>query len=71
MPWLRQLAAVPLPRSPGFDPTLVYVRFVVDKVALGQYVDFSPVDISALMLHAHSFICPGRCTIAVHGNIVT
>jgi hypothetical protein len=26
----------PLPRRPGFDPGSVHLRFVVDKVALGQ-----------------------------------
>jgi hypothetical protein len=36
VPWLRRLVAgLPL-RRPGFDPGSVHVRFVVDKVALGQ-----------------------------------
>jgi hypothetical protein len=36
VPWLRQLfAGLPL-RRPVFDPGLVHVGFVVDKVALGQ-----------------------------------
>jgi hypothetical protein len=36
VPWLRRLAAGLPPRRPGFDPGLVHVGFVVDKVALGQ-----------------------------------
>jgi hypothetical protein len=36
VPWLRRLVAGLSPRRPGFDPGSVHVRFVVDKVALGQ-----------------------------------
>ena len=36
VPWLRRLVAGLSPRRPGFDPGPVHVRFVVDKVALGQ-----------------------------------
>jgi hypothetical protein len=35
-PWLRRFVASLPPRRPGFDPGLVHVGFVVDKVALGQ-----------------------------------
>jgi hypothetical protein len=37
VPWLRRLVASLSPRRPGFDPGSVHVRFVVDKVALGQF----------------------------------
>jgi hypothetical protein len=36
MPWLRRLVAGLSPRRPGFDPWLLHVGFMVDKVALGQ-----------------------------------
>jgi hypothetical protein len=36
VPWLRQLVARLLRRTPVFDPGSVHVGFVVDKVALGQ-----------------------------------
>jgi hypothetical protein len=36
VPWLRRLVAGLSPRRPGLDPRSVHVRFVVDKVALGQ-----------------------------------
>jgi len=32
--WLELLVTSPLPRRIVFDPRSVYVRFVVDKVAL-------------------------------------
>jgi hypothetical protein len=47
-------------RKPEFNPRPVYVRYVVNRVALG-YVSvlllcFSPVSIIAPMAHSHSFI---------------
>jgi hypothetical protein len=36
VPWLKRLVAGPSPRRPGFAPTSVLVRFVVDKVVLGE-----------------------------------
>jgi hypothetical protein len=36
VPWLRRLVAGISSRRPGFDPGSFDVRFVVDKVALGQ-----------------------------------
>jgi hypothetical protein len=36
VPWLRRLVAGLSPRRPGFYPGSFHVRFVVDKVALGQ-----------------------------------
>jgi hypothetical protein len=55
VPWLRRLVACLPPRRPGFDPGLVYVGFVVDKVALGQVfprvLRFSPVNFVPLVLH--------------------
>jgi hypothetical protein len=48
VPWLRRLVAGLSPRRLGFDPGLVHVGFVVDKVALGQVFPrgrrFSPVN---------------------------
>jgi hypothetical protein len=55
MPWLRGLVAGLPPRRPGFDPGLVRVGFVVDKVALGQVfplvLRFSPVNLIPPVLH--------------------
>jgi hypothetical protein len=56
VPWLRRLVAGLPQRRPGFDPGLVYVGFVVDKVALGQgffYRErrFSPVNFIPPVLH--------------------
>jgi hypothetical protein len=55
VPWLRRLAAGLPPRRPGFDPGLVHVGFVVDKVALGEgfplVLRFSPVNFIPLVLH--------------------
>jgi hypothetical protein len=55
VPWLRRLVAGLSPRRPGLDPGSVYVRFVVDKVALGQVfpqvLRFSPVNFIPLVLH--------------------
>jgi hypothetical protein len=50
VPWLRRLVAGLSSQRPGFDPKSVHVRFVVDKVALGQ--GFLPV----LRFSAVSFI---------------
>jgi hypothetical protein len=36
MPWLRWLVASLLPQRPEFTPVSLHVRFVVDRVALGQ-----------------------------------
>jgi hypothetical protein len=36
VPWLRRLIAGFSQRRPGFDPRLVHVGFVVEKVTLGQ-----------------------------------
>jgi hypothetical protein len=55
VPWLRRLVADLPPRRPGFDPGLVHVGFVVDKVALGQVfprvLRFSPVNLIPPVLH--------------------
>jgi hypothetical protein len=59
VPWLRRLVAGLSPRRHGFAPELIYVGFVVDKVALGQIflrvLRFSPVNMSfhaaALQIH--------------------
>ena len=45
------------PRGPEFDPRSVHMRYVMDKVALGQIsvpvLLFSPVSIVPLVLHPH------------------
>jgi hypothetical protein len=55
VPWLRRLVTGLSQRRPGFDPGLVYVEFVVDKVALGQIfprvLRFSPVNFIPPVLH--------------------
>jgi len=47
-------------RRPGFDPKSVHVRFVVDKVSLGQVflrlLQTSPVSVIPPVLHTDSFI---------------
>jgi hypothetical protein len=57
VPWLRELVAGLPPRRPGFASGSVHVRFMVDKVALGQVflrvLRFSPVSIIPPGLHTH------------------
>jgi hypothetical protein len=46
------------PRRPGFDSRPIHVRFVIDRVALGQVflriLQFLSVSIISLVLHIHS-----------------
>jgi hypothetical protein len=49
--WLRRLVAGFSPQRPGFDPGSVHVRFVVDKVALGQ-VFFSELSVFPCQFHS-------------------
>jgi hypothetical protein len=51
VPWFRRLVAGLSPWRPGFDPGLIHVGFVVDKVALGQVLRFSPVNFISSVLH--------------------
>jgi hypothetical protein len=55
VPWLRRLVASLSPRRPGFDPGSVHVRFVVNKVALGEVfppvLRFSPINFIPPVLH--------------------
>jgi len=55
--WFRWLAASLLLRRTGFDPRSIHVRFVVDKVTLGQVIlwilQFSLVIIIPPILHIH------------------
>jgi hypothetical protein len=55
VPWLRRLVVGLSPRRPGFDPGPVHVKFVVDKVTLGQVLPrvlrFSPVSFIPPVLH--------------------
>jgi hypothetical protein len=48
------------PRRDGFDPRAVHVRYVVEKVALGQVffrvLRLSPVNIIPAMLHTHVYL---------------
>jgi hypothetical protein len=46
--WLRQLVAGLSQWRPGFSPRPVRVRFMVDRVALGEVPRFSPVSITPL-----------------------
>jgi hypothetical protein len=59
VPWLRRLVADISPRRPGFVPGSIHVRFVVDKVALGQaflrVLRFSPVNIIPPSLSPNSY----------------
>jgi len=52
-----------IPQTPGFDPGLIHVRFVVDKVAVGQFylrvIRSSPVSTSAPTLR--TLIRLGTC----------
>jgi len=52
-----RLVAGPTPRSPGFDPKTVHVRWVVDKVALERVflrvLQFLPVTVTPPELHTH------------------
>jgi hypothetical protein len=56
-PGFRRLVAGISLRRPGFDPSSVNVRFLVYKVALGQFsireFCLSPVSIIPAMFHAH------------------
>jgi hypothetical protein len=55
VPRLRRLDVGLLPRKPAFDPGLVHVGFLVDKVALGQVfpqvLQFPRVNFIPLVLH--------------------
>jgi hypothetical protein len=53
VPCFRRLAADPSPQSPGFMPGSVRVRFVVERVAVGQ------VFLRVLWLYPFSTILPG------------
>ena len=57
VPWLRQLVAVLSPQRSGLDPSPVYLRFVVNKVAVGLVflleLRFSPGSIIPSMLHTY------------------
>jgi hypothetical protein len=66
-PWLRWLAAGFPPRRPGFEPGSDHVRFVVDKVALGQvsseYFGFPCQSSYHQLLHKHPHLSSGAGTI--------
>jgi hypothetical protein len=55
--WIRQLVTGLLPWRPGFMTSLIHVRFMVDKVALGQFSSQSslafPCRIIPPGLHTH------------------
>jgi hypothetical protein len=61
-PWLRRLVAGHLPWRPGFGTRLFYVRFVMDKVAVGQVFIriflFSPVYTIPTLIRTHRHL---RC----------
>jgi hypothetical protein len=51
MPQLRGLVARMLPQRPGFDPRSVHVRFLVDKVALGQIFVHGLIGFAVVKMH--------------------
>jgi hypothetical protein len=57
VPWLRWLVANLLKRNPQLNPRSFHVRFVVDRVAMGQdflrLLRFPPVSIIPSMIHTH------------------
>jgi hypothetical protein len=68
-PWLKRLIAGLSPRRPGFAPGSVRVRFVVDKVALGQVslqVLRFPLSISFHHCYVHIYHRPMRCATVAH-----
>jgi hypothetical protein len=52
-PWLMRLVAGISPQRPDFDPRLVQMRFVMDKVSLAQV--YPGVLRFSQMFHNHSF----------------
>jgi hypothetical protein len=63
LPWFSRLVAILSARWPGFDLKAVHVRFVVDKVALGQ------VSLPALLCSPAITTAPRLC-IYLHFNTV-
>ena len=57
VPWLNGLVTGLSPRGPGFEPSLVHVRFAADEVELGQVLLpvllLSPISIIPPLLHTH------------------
>ena len=56
-------------RKTEFIPTIFYVEFVVDKVALGQFYSFFIVCKIPSILRMHSVICH-RCYVVLATDIV-
>jgi hypothetical protein len=55
LPWFNRLVGILSAQWPGFDLKAVHVRFVVDKVALGQV--FLPVlRFSLVIIIPHCFV---------------
>jgi hypothetical protein len=69
--WNRRSVAGLSPRRFGFPPGRVHVRYVVDKVAMGEVslriLVLSPVGIIPPMLHAHSFFTDNTARVVL-GN---
>ena len=61
-PWLRRLAAGLSPWRPVFDPQSVHVRFVVDKVTLGQVLPRVLWFTLSILFH--------RCSITRRGGLI-
>jgi hypothetical protein len=63
VPYIRPLVAGFPPRRPGLEPRSGHVRFVVDKVALGEvlseYFGFPCQFSSYRLLHIHHFLSSG------------
>jgi hypothetical protein len=73
VPWLRRLLAVLSPRKSVLEPMSDHVRFVVNKVTLGQVflwgLRFSPVTTIPPMLRTHLRLHAGL-TIRTNGRSV-
>jgi hypothetical protein len=55
LPWFRRAIAGFSPLRPGFDPTLVRVKFVVDKMGLEQ-VFFLLLRTSSVSIFMHTLL---------------
>ena len=59
--WIRGLVAGLPPRGPGFDSRLLHVRYVVEKLTVGQVshrvLGSSPVTLFPPLLPIHVYLC--------------
>ena len=61
-------------QKPGFSPRPVHVEFLEDRVPLKQVLrlvlNFFPVSIIPLVLHAHTFICHWHYTVSTVNTVI-